>query len=330
MRPSWAASQPGSSRSSVPALPTSIGAGGLARLAQARAADHHVILAHLDQRAERTHRLERGVGVGGVQIALDPHRLGGHRPEQGGAMGDRLVGRCGQLAGEAVGTARSACSWGPAHASATGKPRPAISPRARRACSSPRIHSAIDPLAVVLGGRQGHVDDVDARRPRGPGRSPRSRPAGSGTGRPQLVHRRRHRPTRPAPSSASRSARARSFQAPDAPARRPARATRAPPAGGRQSSSMRVDQRVAVGHVDVGPDRRVGARHARCVAEARPDGRQPLGAPRPPQRARPARRAGSRARAAGARRRPSGDRGCRRRSPSGRAPSGRSSRCRRS
>ena len=38
------------------------------------------------------------------------------------------------------------------------------------------------------------------------------------------------------------------------------------------------DQRVAVGDVDVGPDRAVGAGHAGRVAEARPDRRQPLGA----------------------------------------------------
>ena len=82
----------------MPALPTSIGAARVARLAQAGAAHDDVVLAHLHQRAERAHRLQRGVGVGGVQVVLDAHRLGGHRAEQRGAMGDRLVGRRGQLA----------------------------------------------------------------------------------------------------------------------------------------------------------------------------------------------------------------------------------------
>ena len=41
-----------------------------------------------------------------------------------------------------------------------------------------------------------------------------------------------------------------------------------------------VEQRVAVGQVDVGPQRRVGARHARRVAERRAGRRQPLAAER--------------------------------------------------
>ena len=100
-RPCCAASQPGSSRSSVPALPTSIGWPGLARLAQAGAADHDVAAVLLDERAERAHRVERRGRVGGVQVVRDPHRLRGHRAEQRGAMGDRLVGRRRDGPGEA-------------------------------------------------------------------------------------------------------------------------------------------------------------------------------------------------------------------------------------
>ncbi len=77
----------------------------------------------LHERSQRAHGVERRVGVGGVQIALDPHRLGGHRAEQRGAMRDRLVGRRPQLAGQSAERARSACSWAPPHARTTGKPR---------------------------------------------------------------------------------------------------------------------------------------------------------------------------------------------------------------
>ena len=75
---------------------------GLARLAQAGAAYDEILAVHLDEGAEGAHGVERGVGVGGVQVALDAHGLGGHGAEQGGAMGDRLVGRRAQLAGESA------------------------------------------------------------------------------------------------------------------------------------------------------------------------------------------------------------------------------------
>ena len=67
-RPSCPASQPGSRRISVPALPTSIGAVGLAGVAQAGAADDDLAgAASLDQRAERAHGVERRVRVLGVR-----------------------------------------------------------------------------------------------------------------------------------------------------------------------------------------------------------------------------------------------------------------------
>ena len=98
----------------------------------------------------------------------------------------------------------------------------------------------------------------------------------------------------------------------------------------------RVDQRVAVGQVDVGPDRACwrpprawrrgsSAQPRRVRVEARP-----RALARGSRAARPGRRAGWRARAAGARRTPSGGRACRRRSPLGCAPKRRSRRCRRS
>ena len=51
--------------------------------------------------------------------------------------------------------------------------------------------------------------------------------------------------------------------------------------GAASASSIAARQRVAVGQVDALPQRRVGARDARRVAEARPGRRQPLAAQRP-------------------------------------------------
>ncbi len=96
-RPSCAASQPGSSRSSVPALPTSIGSSRLARLAQAGAAHDEIIAVDLDERTQRAGGVERGVGVGSVQVALDAHWLGGHGAQQRGTVGDGLVRGCCEL-----------------------------------------------------------------------------------------------------------------------------------------------------------------------------------------------------------------------------------------
>ena len=89
----WPASQPGSSRSSVPALPTSIAAPGAAPR-RPGAVDHQLAgPALLHARAERGDGGERGARVGRVEVARDVDGLGAHRPEQRGAVGDRLVRR---------------------------------------------------------------------------------------------------------------------------------------------------------------------------------------------------------------------------------------------
>ena len=148
---------------------------------------------------------------------------------------------------------------------------------ARAACCSPRDPQRHHALAVVLGGREHHVDDVHARARRARARSRRSPRGGSGTGA-QLgapTRRRRRRPARRRAAPRGRRAPARS--------RRSISARPRPTSHARTScrrlanSSMPRDQRVAVGQVDVGPDRAVGAGDARRVAEARPDRRQPLG-----------------------------------------------------
>ena len=86
-------------------------------------------------------------------------------------------------------------------------------------------------------------------------------------------------PASPASSSASRSPAASACQRGErrAVARRERRAGRAE---ARDRVVDRVQERVAVGEVDVGPQRRVGAGDARRVAEARAGRRQPLAAER--------------------------------------------------
>ena len=108
VRPSWPASQPGSRRMSVPALPTSIGPVRLARVAQAGAAHDDAREVHLDERAERARRFARGARVGGLQVVVHAHRFGGHRADERRAVGDRLVRRRAQLAAERAAPARSA------------------------------------------------------------------------------------------------------------------------------------------------------------------------------------------------------------------------------
>ena len=117
----------------------------------------------------------------------------------------------------------------------------------------------------------------------------------------QLVHSSPHPAASPAPSSASRSARARSFQA-DTAAASPGCERRAHLAQALGEPVDAGDQGVAVRHVDVRPDRAVRARHARRVAEARTDRRQALLVLPAKHARRPGRRAGWRARAADARR----------------------------
>ena len=88
--PSCPASQPGSSRSRVPALPTSIAAGGPAQADAPRSADCGPGIA-LDPRPERRDRGQGRARVGGVEVALDPRLPLPHRRDQRRAVGDRLV-----------------------------------------------------------------------------------------------------------------------------------------------------------------------------------------------------------------------------------------------
>ena len=75
----------------------------LARLAHAAAADDELVRALLDQRAERAHRVERRVRVGGVEVVADADRLVAHRGDDRRAVRQRLVGRRRQLAAQAGG-----------------------------------------------------------------------------------------------------------------------------------------------------------------------------------------------------------------------------------
>ena len=133
-----------------------------ARLAQAGAAHDHLLAAQLHQRAERAHRLQRRVGVGRVQVALDPHRLGGHRAEQRRAMGDRLVRRRAQLAvSPRAGSKR--LFMAPPSCPRHGKAELADQPLGALEMLVAADPQRDDPLAIVLRGRERHVDDVDTR-----------------------------------------------------------------------------------------------------------------------------------------------------------------------
>ena len=182
---------------------------GLARLAQAGAADHDLALAHLHERAERAHGLERGGGVGGVQVVLDPHRLarpspraaprGGRstcppgrsavpcRPLEGSKrMFTRARHRKAEVGDQLLRAGRRAARRRPtARRRPGGCPRRATAPCRR--CSRPPGPSASASSAITPG-RLG----TEARSSR--------------TACPPTP------PISPAPSSASRSARARSFQ----------------------------------------------------------------------------------------------------------------------
>ena len=80
---------------SVPALPTSIGVRRPARASRSPAPRiDDLVRAALDERAERLRRRASVEFVSvGVEVVADPHRLGGHRAEQRGAVRDRLVRR---------------------------------------------------------------------------------------------------------------------------------------------------------------------------------------------------------------------------------------------
>ena len=142
-RPSWAASQPGSRRSSVPALPTSIGLLGLARLAQAGAADHDLLAAHL-ARARRARARPRA-------WTSCRRRAGSARSAPARRPSRRAARRGGRSTCRAARAARPASAAGglEAHVHARAPPgsRGRRSARCARLASSARraIHSATTP-----------------------------------------------------------------------------------------------------------------------------------------------------------------------------------------
>ncbi len=111
----------------------------------------------LDARADREQGVERGAGVGRVEVVAHGHRLVAHRAEQGRAVGDRLVGRRRELPRSGPAGLES---LGVRHARATGKPSAPIRPSARAAWSSPAIHSVMAPERMSGRRRERHVDDV--------------------------------------------------------------------------------------------------------------------------------------------------------------------------
>ncbi len=92
---------------------------------QPRAAEEDLLVADLDDRAERLHRAQRRQRVLGAQVARDLHGVGGHGGEQRGAVGDRLVGRRDERAAQAGGGGGEE-----GHGRATVKPSPPIRPSA--------------------------------------------------------------------------------------------------------------------------------------------------------------------------------------------------------
>ena len=57
----------------------------------------------LDRHADRAQRVQRGVGVGGVEVVAQRHRLLGHRAKQRRPVRDRLVGGRLELAAQPGG-----------------------------------------------------------------------------------------------------------------------------------------------------------------------------------------------------------------------------------
>ena len=134
------------------------GSPGAMRVAQPAPADHDLLGARLDDRAELLHGRERRAGVGGVEVVADPHRLRRHRPDDRGAVGDRLVGRHREPPPQRPGRVEP-----DVHARATGNPS-----FADELLGAPRLVLAGDPqrddaLAHVGCRVQRHVGDVDAR-----------------------------------------------------------------------------------------------------------------------------------------------------------------------
>ena len=108
--------------------------GAVRGAAQAGAVDHQRAVALLDPRAQRADRRERRVRVGRGEVVRHAHGRGAHRPQQRGAMRDRLVRRRLERAAD-----RGARPEAGVHARATGSPRSAISASAWAARSAPAI-----------------------------------------------------------------------------------------------------------------------------------------------------------------------------------------------
>ena len=97
----------------------------------------------LDARAEPAHGLEGRLGVGRVEVPLDLDRAVAHRPDQGRAMADRLVGRGAKLASE-----RSR-GGEPRHVEIeTVWPRPRTISAARSDSASPATHRETAPVRM--------------------------------------------------------------------------------------------------------------------------------------------------------------------------------------
>ena len=245
--PGWPASQPGSSRISVPALPTSIApaAGAAARSPVPRIVRWSSPA--LDQRAERLDRGERGVRVGGVEVAGDAHRVDRHRRQQRRAVRERLV----------RGRAHACRAAGPDGSNrrfivATSAERRSSAIRTKSTRGADLARAALERRRMGEHGRAQQPSTASlAASPRG------SRPAGC--------------VDRGEPLQAQRPLRA------ESPRRRRARRA-GPRARPRARRARRA--RVAVGGEDLRPQRGVGARHAGHVAERGARRARPAARPR--------------------------------------------------
>ena len=254
----------------MPALPTSISAGSGA--AQPDALDLEVEPAvrpppDLDARAERLHRGERRAGVGGVEVVA----RSGSAPspiaaEDRRAVGDRLVGRRAQLAAQRAG-GREAASRA-RDATLTRWPSPRTTSAARSASLGCRRSTARSRRCAHVGGRvERHVLDVDAGVTEG------ERDLGDGAGPvldadAKLGERARRR-------ARTRAGNRRSSRAPRCQRSMLLAVTAAQqPASLLQALDDAVDLAATASPLAAKmsrPERRVGARHAGRVAEARAD-----------------------------------------------------------
>ena len=225
-------------------------AAGLARLAQADAADRRSLLRRAPRRARRAPRPPRASS--GCRrrrgSARSRHRLVGHRADQRGAVGDRLV-RGRRAARRAAGPAGSKRVIGHTSRRAdalTGKPSSAISCAARARPALAGDPERDDPLAYVGGGESAMSRMLTPGRARAPARPRRSR-RGGWAPTPQLVHRPAGSPGRAAPAVRARLARSRRRR----PRRRRREASRDSCRRPAKSSISAIASRLGV---DVGPD----------------------------------------------------------------------------